>query len=1060
MNDDIRSIKDMNQLISYFSHVLHWDIDIDSFSDINDIAYDFDASDLGLKEESFAKIRSVKQLPPLVDKQPWGIFSVEFDSKKFEVTALRKVLSGLIPKNRNSANHAVWEQDDLLFLCFWGEDNNRTIGVAHFEDKEIGLPQIKMIYCSPAIEDTEVINRFVLKLGNLTWPIDVHNHTEWHDNWARAFVTAYKQTIRDSETLTNQLASEAIGIRDRILETLNVETEDGYVHRLYEKFKDTLIHDMTETQFADMYAQTVVYGLFSARCMDSSQEDFSATEAVDCIPNTNPFLKNLMKECLGAQEDSKLSFDELEIGNVVDLLEHTKTDEIISDFNRQTGSGKEDTVIHFYEKFLEAYDKTQKVQRGVFYTPQPVVNFMVRAVDSIIKTEFDLVDGLASTERKRVRITRQSKRTVDGYHYKQVEDSIEVPAIQILDPATGTGTFLRQIILHIYESFKNSHRDFDDDELKCLWNEYVPEHLLPRLNAFELMMAPYAVAHMKLALTLKETGYEFNSDERLNVYLTNSLEEPGNSEKQMSIFEEDPLTMESIEANGVKKNCGINVVIGNPPYSTESSNTGEWITRLMDDFKKEPGGVQKLKERNYKSINGDENRFIRYAIEVLKSSDNGILAFITPHGYLSNPTFRGMRWYISQFFDSFYIVDLNGNVRKTMTGDIVDDKDENVFDIKQGVAISIFVRKKKGKKDYNFIDIKGTREYKYDFLNTKKISDINWVKIEELNQFYSFRPSNFSSSSVFYDNPSLRDVFTNNSIGIVTGDDKNLVKDSEGDFSDAINVEPFDYRLFDKRYIKYDTNIQRPRDKTMQHMRLGKQNYALCIGGTAKNEYPQCFISKSIVSKHFVTSETYVLPLYTYNGIYKIPNISNDFAQSLSNRLGIPYNAEACVKDLMKTITPIDVFDYTYAYLYSSVYRNKYSDELKMSFPCFLFPYNKEMFFELSQIGESLRNLHLGKGCLTDGLNIVFDGYIGESIQNVRLVDDRVFINNNHSFSNIERSLYEFYIGGSQPLQKWFKTHKGTLVTSEFVNNAVRIANIISETIKLISSVDLILENE
>ncbi|QWT55193.1 N-6 DNA methylase [Christensenella sp. MSJ-20] len=225
--------------------------------------------------------------------------------------------------------------------------------------------------------------------------------------------------------------------------------------------------------------------------MDETQDDFSAAEAVECIPNTNPFLKHLMKECLGAENTGKLSFDELEIGNVVDLLKHTKTDAIIADFNRQTGGGREDPVIHFYEEFLTAYDKMQKVQRGVYYTPQPVVNFIVRAVDTIIKKDFGLDDGLASTETKTIKVMRQSKRRV-GYYYTQVEDTEEVPAVQVLDPATGTGTFIRQTILQIYENFKEKNKGLSPDDLKKVWNAYVPEHLLPRINAFELMMAPYA----------------------------------------------------------------------------------------------------------------------------------------------------------------------------------------------------------------------------------------------------------------------------------------------------------------------------------------------------------------------------------------------------------------------------------------------------------------------------------------------------------------------------------------------------------------------------------------
>ena len=348
------------------------------------------------------------------------------------------------------------------------------------------------------------------------------------------------------------MAEEAQNIRNRILSTLGIETENGYVHLLYNKFKETLVHDMTEKQFADMYAQTVVYGLFSARCMDKTQDDFNATEAVECIPNTNPFLKSLLQECLGSSNSkSKLSFDELEVGNIIDLLLHTKTDSIIADFNRQTGGGREDPVIHFYEEFLSEYDKTQKVQRGVYYTPQPVVNFIVRAVDDILKNKFNVLDGLASTGTKTIKVYRDSKRRIDGF-IRTVEDQEIVPAIQILDPATGTGTFLRQTILQIYQNFCDVRKGQSKDSILAEWNAYVPEHLLPRLNGFELMMAPYAVAHMKLAMVLKDTGYRFDSDERLRVFLTNTLEKPGNSEAQLSLWE-DPLAFESVSANAAKK---------------------------------------------------------------------------------------------------------------------------------------------------------------------------------------------------------------------------------------------------------------------------------------------------------------------------------------------------------------------------------------------------------------------------------------------------------------------------------------------------------------------------
>ena len=621
MAQDLRKVNDIESLMAYFSEKLGWAIDPDDYYDIDDITYDFEASDLGLKEEAFAKITSLKQLRPLVDNQRWGIFFVNFESNRFEVSALRKILSGLIPARRNS-DHAVWDKKDLLFLCTWGERNKVTIGAAHFEDSEKGLPQIKMISCEPAVEDFTQINIFEQRLSKLAWPSDPADAEVWHDTWASAFTIRYRQTIQDSHTLTIRLAEEAQNIRNRILSTLEIETANGYVHLLYNKFRETLVHDMTEQQFADMYAQTVVYGLFSARCMDETQDDFNAAEAVECIPNTNPFLKSLLQECLGSSNSkSKLSFDELEVGNIVDLLLHTKTDSIIADFNRQTGGGREDPVIHFYEEFLSEYDKTQRVQRGVYYTPQPVVNFIVRAVDDILKEDFGVVDGLASTDKKKIKFLRQSKKRTDGLFRNMVEDEKEVPAIQILDPATGTGTFLRQTILQIYQNFCDARKGQSKDTIQAEWNAYVPEHLLPRINGFELMMAPYAVAHMKLAMILKDTGYKFDSDERLQVYLTNTLEKPGNSEAQLTLWE-DPLAFESVSANAVKKNTGINVVIGNPPYSNNSINRNEWILDLIALYKQ---GL------NEKKLNLDEDsiKFIRYGQFICEQAENSVLAYIS-----------------------------------------------------------------------------------------------------------------------------------------------------------------------------------------------------------------------------------------------------------------------------------------------------------------------------------------------------------------------------------------------------------------------------------------------
>ena len=1080
---DIRNIKSVDDLIIYFTEELNWNIDLDDFDEIDDITYDFDAADIGLKEEAFAKISSLRQLQPLCDEQKWGIFCVEFNSNKFEVSALRKILSGLIPKRRNAAEHAVWSQKDLLFLCFWGTDNNRTIGIAHFEDKDAGLPQIKMISCAPAVEDFTQIRTFEERIGHLSWVKDVTDTQAWYDQWSAAFVTAYHQVIRDSASLTVKLAAEAQAIRDRILDIYAVETHDGYVHKLFKDFKDNLIHDMTKQQFADMYAQTVVYGLFSARCMDKTQDSFNVKEAIACIPNTNPFLKRLMEECLGEGSERHLTFDELEVANVVEILTHTNTDLILADFNRQTGGGREDPVIHFYEEFLTAYDKAQKVQRGVYYTPQPVVNFIVRAVDSILKTEFGLEDGLASEETKTVKYMREKIRGQG-----MTEDTKEVPAVQILDPATGTGTFLRQTILQIYDNFRAKHGGESEAQIKKAWNEYVPKHLLPRLNGFELMMAPYAVAHMKLAMVLKDTGYDFGGDHRLNVFLTNSLEEAGKDDFQMTLFDNDPLAFESIEANQAKKNNGINVIIGNPPYSSSSSNKGEWIQNLISEYK------NGLTERKY-NLDDDYIKFIRLGEYFLEISENGILAYISNNGFLDGVTYRIMRKHLLNLFDTIYIINLHGNVKKK---ECADDggKDENVFDIQQGVSIGIFVKNKKGNhfpKVY-YTDFKGERVYKYNVLNTTSINNCTQNLINPIEPNFFFVPKDFDNKEEYEKGIGIDTLFSVYNSGIQTKCDNitvssnkeilaeniryfkshtpeeieayfdrksnsgwsaiNAKKDIET--NDSITIIKYLYRPFDVRHIIYSNVssgiIGRPRASVMDSMK--RNNISLItVHFQTTFTFQHAMITQYPSDLNSISMQTgeqsFVFPLYIYNNDYDIKSVNNkwDLATKLLSPIGIKYNDEMALQ----------LFDYVYAILYSPKYREKYKEFLKIDFPRVPYPTDQETFWKLVEIGGKLRECHL--------MHTEFDtaaySFVGDGTNEVvkpEYKNGRVYISKTQYFDNVPQAQWEQYIGGYQPLQKWLKDRKKTMLSDEDIEHYKKIIAALKLTEELMAQIDRVVE--
>lgn len=1084
---DIRKVKDMNGLIGYFANRLEWKIDLDDFDDIDDIAYDFEAGDIGLKEEAFAKIESLRQLPPLVDGQKWGIFCVEFAGRRFEVTALRKILSGLIEKKNRYADHKVWDKHDLLFICFWGKGNDRTIGLAHFEDKEKGLPQIRMIHCAPAVEDFTQINNFEDDLAYLRW-------SDTQGGWEDAFVTGYHEVIRDSSTLTLKLAEAAQGIRRNILSTLDVETKDGYVHKLYEKFKNTLIHDMSVTQFADMYAQTVVYGLFSARCMDETQEDFSAEEAIQCIPNTNPFLKSLMVECLGAGSDSGLSFDELEVGNVVDLLLHTDTERIIRDFNRQTGGGREDPVIHFYEEFLSAYDREQRVQRGVYYTPQPVVNFIVRAVDSILKDEFGLADGLASEETKYVKYTRESKKKVNGI-YTEVEDEKRVPTVQILDPATGTGTFLRQTILQIYNNFCQKHAGKDAEEIQKLWNIYVPRHLLPRLNGFELMMAPYAVAHMKLAMVLKDTGYEFKDDTRLNVFLTNTLEEAGEDSLQGSFFGNDPLALESSEANAAKKNNGINVIIGNPPYNVSSTNKNNWIIELLQEYKKG------LTERKL-NLDDDYIKFLRFSQVVVEKADKGVIGFITNNSFVDGITHRQIRKSLVNTFDKIYIINLHGNImahEKCSDG----SKDENVFDITQGVSIFLGVRtNSKEPTAIYYYDLMGLRDHKYKWLYDHNMDQVNWETIEPDDDMCMFIPVDSSNKSVYDNGFSVLSLYNIYNSGIETKCDELSVKDTQDELKEVINnfismdvdslkklyyfkeestgwnfanakqelmtrdyfITTFYYRPFDFKYTVYTGKsggfIGRSRDVIMRHLINHPENYSLCLMRQFFQDviYNHVFISNLPIDKRTMYSNrggAFLFPLYVYNEdmgkITKSYNFQQAEIKKIEKALGLKlsYNVEK------NCFTGTDLVDYIYATLYSRKYREKYNSFLKIDFPRVPYPTDKDTFFKLVGIGAMLRECHL----MHTGFNTAAYSFVGSGSNEVvkpEYKNGRVYINSAQYFDNVPQAQWEQYIGGYQPLQKWLKDRKKRTLSDEDVEHYKKIIAALKRTEELMAEIDTV----
>ncbi len=490
------------------------------------------------------------------------------------------------------------------------------------------------------------------------------------ENLIKDFCAYLGQTIKSPKKLATMMAAKAkllATVIENALADINPDEEPFSVHEANNTLRDQLtafrqilIHDINPKEFADIYAQTIAYGMFAARLHDTSLDSFSRQEAAELIPKTNPFLRKLFQYVAGYDLDKRIVWI---VDGLADLFRATDISALLKNFGNATHT--QDPIIHFYETFLAEYDPKLRKTRGVWYTPHPVVNFIVRAIDNILKTEFGLVDGLADNSMTTIKVN------VPG-----VKNPVEkqVHRVQFLDPATGTATFLAELIRQIYSKFQGQ---------EGIWSDYVEKHLIPRLNGFEILMASYAMAHLKLDLLLRETGYVPKYEQRFRIYLTNSLEE---YHADTGTLFANWLSTEANEANYVKRDTPVMVVLGNPPYSVSSSNKGEWIQSLIADYK---AGL------NEKKLNLDDDyiKFIRYGQYFIEKNGEGILAYISNNSFIDGITHRQMRKHLLTTFDKVYILDLHGNAKKKETAPD-GGKDENVFDIMQGVSINIFVKKK------------------------------------------------------------------------------------------------------------------------------------------------------------------------------------------------------------------------------------------------------------------------------------------------------------------------------------------------------------------------------
>ncbi|MDA3886778.1 MAG: N-6 DNA methylase [Candidatus Delongbacteria bacterium] len=880
-----------------------------------------------------------------------------------------------------------------------------------------------------------------------------YNFTKF-ENRIRNFCIFIGQTIKSSKRLAEMMAAKARllqNVLENAVTTDEKSPENTSLNDQYKTFKDILIHDLQPKEFADIYAQTLAYGMFAARLHDKTLDDFSRQEAAELIPKSNPFLRKLFGYVAGPDIDDRIKTT---VDNLADVFRATNVDALLHNFGKTTQTS--DPIIHFYETFLAEYDPKLRKSRGVWYTPEPVVNFIVRAVDDILKSEFGLTEGLADTSKTKIKVPNPGgKGTITK----------EVHKVQILDPATGTGTFLAEVIKHIYnKNFKS---------MQGVWSSYVENDLIPRLNGFELLMASYSMAHLKLDMLLTETGYKPTRDQRLNVYLTNSLEE--HHQDTGTLFS-NWLSTEANEANHIKRDTPVMCIIGNPPYSGESSNKGKWIMDLMEDYKKEPGGVEKLKERNPKFINDDYVKFLRYGQHFIEKNGSGVLAFINPHGFIDNPTFRGMRWHLLKTYDKIYTIDLHGNSKKK---EICPDgsKDENVFDIQQGVSINLFV--KTGKKKTNELgkvfhnDLFGKRVEKYNCLREKNIQMTKWEEIKPQKPSYLFKPFDYDTLSHFSKGFSFNDLFSSKSMGIQTHADSIVLGFNQEDLVEQVKSNDYEfdktylttvtYRPFDKREFYNDPKIvQRPRKMVAKH--LDFENITFCFMKQYAYEVPYsyAFVTRNrTIDRVFISNKgaAYFAPLYLYPGKEyqsqgRTPNLDFEIVDKIAKKIGFSFTNEK--EETENTFAPMDILDYIYAVLHSPTYRDKYKEFLKIDFPRVPYPKDKDTFWKLVKLGGEIRQIHLLESQKINDFITSYPKGGDNIVEKIKFVDKKVYINDTQYFDNVPKIAWEFYIGGYQPAQKWLKDRKGRELTFEDIKHYQKIIVALTETDRIMKDIDMV----
>nr|WP_047165394.1 type ISP restriction/modification enzyme [Sphingomonas sp. Y57] len=928
------------------------------------------------------------------------------------------------------------------------------------------------------------------------------------ENRLRDFAQVTPLSVTSSAKLAAMMAGKAAIIKDimgrALVADMKARDATGTATDLigqYEAFKASLIHDITVEEFADIYAETIAYGLFAARLHDETPDTFTRAEALDLLPKTNPFLRELFIYIAGPNLDDRLR-------RVIDELCHvfcsTDMDRVLRNFGKITA--RQDPFLHFYEDFLAEYNPAKRKARGVWYTPEPVVNFIVRAVDEVLKTEFGLADGLADTSKITIDwdTGQNDPKTGKPAHIKK-----EVHRVQILDPATGTGTFLAEVLKLVSERIKG----VAPGQLSA----YIERDLIPRLHGFELLMASYAMCHMKLDMILTRLGYKPSAmPPRLGVYLTNSLEE-GERVEQTLFGLSRAIANEAKAASDIKRQTPIMCVIGNPPYSGHSSNKGAWIEGLMADYKVSP---ELKRPAQAKWLSDDYVKFMRFAEHMIERNGEGVLGFISNHGYLDNPTFMDMRHHLRQTFDRIYVLDLHGNAKKK---EVSPDgsPDKNVFDIQQGVAIIVAVKRRatagaaKPLARVLHGELWGDRDAKYQQLWGGDNSTLTTQDVSPETSPWRFKPSDKALEAAYQAGFSVADLFAPNgrpAPGIVTTHDEFAISWSAAEAAEKVErllatsnedearqhwrlcsqsqwnyaaaksaladgawhqaIIPIAYRPFDTRWTVYNSHVAvHRRERVMSHM-FGHRNLALLVTKAVRDaEYAHCFLADKCNEVIFLSgvsaSNAMCLPLYLYpenDTLDQTIRVNFDPKLYAQIRKAAGLNGPLAAPDGTDTFRKttgdarpdeIKVFDYIYGALHSPAYRARYAEFLRIDFPRIPFPASPESFCKISEQGEALRRLHLMESAAIGEALYPFHGDGDSVVDKPRHESGQVWINAEQYFDGVTSIAWDFHIGGYRPAQKWLKDRKGRALSYDDIRHYQRIIKTLVETDRIMREIEL-----